>query len=160
MFVVPENARGRARSRPFTAFRFYSRVLGELNERAQQRRLSIEADMINQRATLPAYPIMTLMQADLLCCLRVVTHPTEYDLWPPLTTIYAEYLGTLDLFLHAEDRRVFAQLAPVIGIENKADLEAKLTSWNEKHPDRLSWLFRYGDLSLESLIGFDKLGTK
>lgn len=158
-FVLPENARGRSRSRPFTAFRFYSRVLGELNERTQ-RRLSMEADMINQRASLPVYPIMMLMQSDLLCCLRVVTHPNEYDLWPPLTTIYAEYLGTLDLFLHAEDRRIFSQLAPVIGVESKADLEAKMISWNEKHPDKLSWLFRYGDLSLESLIGFDKMGTK
>ena len=104
--------------------------------------------------------MMALMQSDLLCCLRVVTHPSEYNDWPPLTTVYAEYLGTLDLFLQAEDRRTFAQLAPVIGVENKGDLEAKLKAWYEKHPDRLSWLFRYGDLSLESLIGFDNLSTK
>ena len=159
-FVVPEGPRGRSRARPFTTFRFYSRLLGGLNERANPRRLSIEADLINQRATLPAYPMMALMQSDLLCCLRVVTHPSEYNDWPPLTTVYAEYLGTLDLFLQAEDRRTFAQLAPVIGVENKGDLEAKLKAWYEKHPDRLSWLFRYGDLSLESLIGFDNLSTK
>jgi len=158
-FVVPENARGPSRSRPFTAFRSYSRVLGELNEKSNSRRLSCEADLIKQRATLASYPLMMLMQSDLLCCLRTVTHPTNYEVWPPVSVVYAEYLGTLDLFLRAEDRRVFGQVALVIGIESKSDLLAKLTTWSRDHADRINWLFHHGDLSLETLTGLEKLDT-
>jgi len=158
-FIAPDRGRGAARPRNFTVFRFYSRLLAQLNEQSSQRRLSIEADLVNRRATLPAYPMMALMQADLLCCLRVVTHPQEYELWPPVTTVYAEYLGALEIFQRAEDRRTFRQLALVVGVENKADLEAKLAVWAEKYCDQLSWLFRYGDLSMNGLIGLEQLDT-
>jgi hypothetical protein len=88
-----------------------------------------------------------------------VTHPQDFEMWPPLTTVYAEYVGALEIFQRAEDRRTFRQIALVIGIENKADLEAKLAVWAEQHKDKLSWLFRYGDLSLEGLIGLENLDT-
>jgi len=159
-YVVPENTRGASRARSFTVFRSFSRVLSDLNQHSHEQRLSMEADLLSQRATLPSYPLMMLMQSDLLCCARTLAHPQDYDIWPPVTTVYAEYLGTLDIFLRAEDRRLFQQITPVIGVESKDDLVARLTAGAKQQGDRLNWLFRYGNLSLESLIGLENLGTR
>jgi hypothetical protein len=159
-YVVPETARGNTRAHDFSVFRSYSKILGQINEQATQRRLSVEADLIKKRASLSSYPMNSLMEADLLCALRVVTHPKEYSLWPPVTCVYAEYLGTLDLFLRAEERRIFRQLASVIGVADKSELLDRMAKWESDYGDRFSWLLRYGDLSLAGLVGLANLDTR
>lgn len=159
-YVVPETARGNTRAHDFSVFRSYSKILGHINQQANPSRLSVEADLIKKRASLASYPMGALMEADLLCALRVVTHPKEYSLWPPVTCVYAEYMGTLDLFLRAEERRVFRQLAPVIGVADKPELLDGMAKWESDYRDRFSWLFRYGDLSLEGLVGLSNLDTR
>lgn len=158
-FVLPEGARRSSRVQGFDVFRHFSRLLSSLNEKSQQSRLSMEADLIHKRATLSAYPMMMLMQADLLCCLRSIINRSVMPLWPPLTIVYAEYLGTLDLFLRAQEKRTFQKIAPVLGVATKTELIEKLTVWSEKQPSQLSWLFRHGDISLESLAGLEGLDT-
>ena len=73
--------------------------------------------------------------------------------------VYAEYLGTLELFLRAEERRWFKKIAVALDVANKAELETRFNAWSEKQPGQLSWLFQYGDMSLEGLMGFEKLDT-
>lgn len=158
-FIMPENVRGRVRARGIDVFRFHSKLFAHLNEKSQQRRLSMEADLVHRRATLAAYPMMMMMQSDLLCCLRAILHPAEIDMWPPLSIIYAEYLGTLELFLRAEEKRWFKKIAVALDVANKAELETKFSAWIEKYPRQLGWLFQYGDMSLEGLMGFEKLDT-
>jgi hypothetical protein len=159
-YVIPETARDNTRAHDFSVFRSYSKILGQINEQANQRRLSVEADLVKKRASLASYPMSALMEADLLCALRVVTHPEEYSLWPPVTCIYAEYMGTLDLFLRSEERRIFRQLSPVIGVADKPDLLDRMAKWKSDYGDRFSWLFRYGNLSMEGLVGLANLDTR
>ena len=158
-YVLPDGASGNSRVLSFDVFRHFSRLLSHLNEKSQSRRLSIEADLVHKRATLATFPMMMLMQADLLCCLRSILRRSEMALWPPLTAVYAEYLGTLELFLRAQEKRFFLKIALVLGVTGKAELDEKLTAWSEKQPGQLSWLFRHGDISLETLAGLEKLDT-
>lgn len=158
-FVLPETARGNTRVQGFDVFRHFSRLLSNLNEKSAQRRLSMEADLVHKRTTMPAYPMMMLMQSDLLCCLRSILHRSEMSFWPPLTAVYAEYMGTLDLFLRAQERRTFQKIALVLGVATKAELIEKLTAWSENSSQQVSWLFQYGDISLEGLSGLEKLDT-
>lgn len=159
-FVLPETARGNTRAHDFSIFRSYSNILAQISKQTGQNRLSIEADLIKNRASLANYPMTALMEADLLCALRVATHPKEYSIWPPVTCVYAEYMGTLDIFLRAEERRVFRDLAPVIGVADKPDLVDRMAKWKSEYGDRFSWLFNYGDLSLEGLTGLASLDTR
>lgn len=158
-FVVPETARGNTRVHGFDVFRHFSRLLSNFNEKSKERRLSMEADLVHKRATLPAYPMMMLMQSDLLCCLRSIMRRNEMSLWPPLTAVYAEYMGTLDLFLRAQEKRAFQKIALVIGVASKAELTEKLAAWSAKSSQQVGWLFQYGDISLEGLAGVEKLDT-
>jgi hypothetical protein len=86
-YVVLETARGATRAHDLSVFRSCSKILGQINEQANPRRLSIEADLIEKRASLASYPMTALVEAALLCALRVVTHPKEYSLWPPVTCV-------------------------------------------------------------------------
>lgn len=159
-YVIPENPHRRQRSQDFTVMASFSRLLSNHNKSSRLNRLSMEADLIQKRATLPAYPLPSLIEADVICALRVMTHLDNYGRWSPVTAVYAEYLSTLDLFVRAEENRLFRQLALVIDVVDKADLESRIESFNQRCPDHFDWLFRHGDISLAQLIGVDRLATR
>lgn len=158
-YVVPETAQFNAEPMAkFDVFRFYSEALGEINQRVQPSRISIEADLIKTRATLSSFPMPALIEADLLICLRSLMHLEEQDIWSPVTIIYAGYGRKFMLFTRAQQKRVFSKLAIALGVQSKADLGQRLES-AEPCVKRLSWLTQRIPISFRNVIGFDKFDT-
>jgi len=158
-YILPPGALDNTRALPFTVFRSYSEILAHQSKKAGHKRLSVEADLIKQRASLRALPFTTLMEADLLVCLRTMMRPAELAVWPPVTLVYAKYSDTFELFVRGQERRCFKRLAAAIGVADKAEMVAKLKEWSEIRADRLSWLFARSDLNIEQFMGLDKLDT-
>jgi len=158
-YVLPASVLGNARALPFSVFRSHSEILSHESKKAGQNRLSVEADLFKQRASLKALPFTALMQADLMICLRMMIHPAAVDLWPPLTLGYAEYSDTFELFIRAQERRWFKRIASALGISDKAELVAKRGEWSKNHADQLGWLVTHADLNVDQLIGLEKLDT-
>lgn len=158
-FILPATALGNPRARPFSIFRSHSEILAHESKASGQNRLSVEADLLKQRASNKALPFAALMQADLVICLRMMMHPRDVDLWPPLTLVYAEYSGTFEFFIRAQERRWFKRLASTLGVSDKAELVTKLEVWNKTYAGQLGWLMSAADLNIEQLIGLEKLDT-
>jgi hypothetical protein len=100
--------------------------------------------------------MLALIEADVICCLRA--RKSRRGMWPPYTIIYSGYVGTLDLFLRAQQRKWFVKLTQILSVADKATLEVELKKYLDGG-GKFGWLTRYSDHSLEKLIGWEKLDT-
>lgn len=99
------------------------------------------------------------MAADLVLALRSILHRADVGLWSPVTLVYAEYSGTLGLFVRAQERRVFKRLSLTLGVADKEDLTARLSTWSNTRKGDLEWLLNAASLDLAVLMGLEKLDS-
>ena len=160
MYFSPRNAeRGLQPMVSFAALRSHAKALVIRNERLDMRRLSLRADLLEQRSKSSGVEFRYLMQADFLSFLRAdFTKGSEYGGWWPETLLYANrQYGAFELFARAVSSRYLQRLLPVLGVPNIATLQAKFASFGEASRALPRW--DYEQLSPSSLAGADKLGS-
>lgn len=160
-YYVPGNSDyGKNATVSYTAFREYVKSLEIRNQRLKSNRLSIRADLLEQRSKTSGVQFRHVMQADFVCFLRAdLTHTDSYDGWWPETLLYAtRHYGPFELFARATSRTYLSRTLPLLGIANLEVLKAKLDEYAIDRKSLPRWQF--DSFSPAALLGFDQLGTK
>lgn len=161
-YYVERNAEyGRNTMVPFTIFRQPLRSLLYRNDRLKLNRLSIQADLLVQRANTPGITDHQIMQADLVLFLRDAFDSLKSGVrkgWYPVTLVYAEdYPGAFELFARAQSKEYFDKIKILFDVNNKEDFSPLVEAFES---DKLV-IPRGSLVSINPLflIGLDKLAT-
>lgn len=128
----------------FTVFNDYLDSLEHRNRRLSLRRLSLHADLLEQRSHGSLVPFRNLMQADFVLYLRHLLDDANHQRrWRPLTLIYAGRMGAqpFEIFARAESAKYFQKLEPVLGIKGKASLDNLMTEFRDGKREAPRWQF-------------------
>lgn len=158
-FYVVDEASATNSTPNYTIFREYIRSLDARNERLKLGRLSLRADLLEQRSKSSGIQFRHIMQADFICYLRAdFTNENTFDGWFPETLIYASRnRGAFEIFARAKSRAYLAKILSLIGVSSLQALKEKIS---EQASNRRIPTWQYSSFSPRSLLGLDELGTQ
>lgn len=159
-YYVPGNSvYGKSATVSYTNFSEHMKSLEIRNQRLKSNRLSLRADLLEQRSKTSGVQFRHAMQADFVCFLRAdLTHVDSYDRWMPETLLYAaRHHGPFELFARSVSKNYLTRTLPLLGIANLAPLKAKLNEYSSN----IGYLPRWQSTRFDpaALLGFDRLGT-
>lgn len=160
-YYVPGNADyGKNATVSYTAFREHMESLVIRNQRLNSNRLSIRADLLEQRSKTSGVQFRHAMQADFVCFLRAdLTQTDRYSGWWPETLLYAtRHYGPFELFARSTSKTYLSRTLSLLGVTNLNVVKAKLDEYTTERKNLPRWQFE--SFSPAALIGFDQLGTK
>jgi hypothetical protein len=162
-YYVERNADyGRNVMVPFSLFRHHLRSLEHRNKRLGLRRLSLHADLIEQRSKTSGLTFRQLMQADFTLyirdCLDCIRGDTCQDWWPETLLYIERHSGAFEMFARAQSNQYFQRIKGIFDIENKNDFGPLFNLYKEKKLIIPSWEFT--SFSPESLLGYEKLASR
>jgi hypothetical protein len=161
-YYVFQNARrGNESMVPYSVFRDYLRSLEHRNKRLKLRRLSLRADLIEQRSKSSGLAFEHVMQADLVLfirdCLDSLRSEHRQSWWPE-TLLYAHrHYGPFELFARSQSKQYFKKVRPIFDIESKDEILPLAEAFRENRLRMPQWEFESFDLF--GLMAFDKLAT-
>ena len=148
----------------FTRFRQSLSSLEHRKSRIKLNRLSLHADLLEMRSHASGVDMLSLMQADFLLFIRAALgalrgSDNHWDnQWLPETLVY--YVGgsgPFEIFARARSTKYFANIAVLLDINGKHDLDAVLQAFQSQTLYSPKWGFR--GINPFELLGFDKLST-
>ncbi len=160
-YYVPGNSDyGRDVMVSFGVFRAYMRSLEHRNERLKLLRLSVRADMLEQRCKGVGVEFRDLMQADFVLFLRDhLDRPDEMRHWWPETLLYADrHSAAFEIFARSKSAAYFEGVKTLLGISSKDALSQLLKTFAADPRCVPSWQFE--SFSPPALLGFNDLATK
>jgi TIR domain len=127
----------------FIVFNQHIESLQHRNQRLSLRRLSLHADLIEQRSHGSGTSFRNLMQADFILFLRMLLGGTrDWGRWWPFTLVFAERMyQPFEVFARAESSGYFKRLMPVLGISSKSAFESLMSEFNEGKREAPRWQF-------------------
>jgi hypothetical protein len=161
-YMVKNTSYGPDNMVPFSEFREHMRSLSHRNDRLKLRRLSLRADILEQRTKASGFAFRLLMQADFVLylkdCLESIKSES-YQNWWPETLLYIErHGGAFEIFARAQSTEYFDMVKRLFDIEKKEDLEPLIQAFKERQIKVPSWEFT--SFNPAALLGYDKLATK
>ena len=146
---------------PFHVFGRHLKSLESRNQRLKLSRLSLHADLLEQRSKESAIEFRFLMQTDLLLFLRAhLHHPDSYFYWWPETLLYARRLPKpFEIFARAQSTSYFNKMKCLLGIANKADLDTLIEELYQNSQQNLP-RWQYQTIQLKHLLGYDNISTR
>lgn len=144
----------------FTIFNERLQSLEHRNQRLSLRRLSLHADLLEQRSHGSPVSFQNLMQADFILYLRKLLTNKQGELrWWPFTLVFAArmYSSPFEVFARAESSRYLTRLMLVLGIDSKNVLDKLMTQFNEGKREAPRW--QYDSIHPPTLSNWAKLGT-
>jgi hypothetical protein len=160
-YYVPGNSEyGKNATVSYSVFRDYMKSLEIRNRRINANRLSLRADLLEQRSKTSGVQFRHVMQADFVCFFRAdLTDSTGYDRWWPETLLYAaRHYGPFELFARSTSKAYLTRTLMLLGISNLDAIKAKLDEYAADRKSLPRWQF--DSFSPANLIGFEQLGTK
>jgi hypothetical protein len=125
----------------------------------QLRRMSIMADILNERATRKDVSFELLMQADLILFLRSVLHPRQDEkCWVPRTLVFRETGRRFELFAKGASKRYFEQLMKALSVKNKDEIVQGFIAASNRGDPTMGWL--NANLDIPNLANFEGLDTE
>lgn len=159
-YYVPGNSDfGKNATVTFSALRAHVKSLEIRNQRLKQGRVSLQADLLEQRSHASGLAFRYVMQADLVCFLRdgMMSADSWYTWWP-YTLLYAQrHHGSFEIFARASSQAYLPSVLKVIGAPDLPALKVKLESY-AKDSSLPRWNFY--TLSPKTLTGIEQLGTR
>jgi hypothetical protein len=111
-------------SHSFTSFNQFAKSLEEFcSQQGNNRRLSVMADLLHDRATRKDIRYSDLFQADAVLCLAAGGLG-----WYPRSMIYSRGIGKLELFLRAQTVEGFKPLAEMLSMKSPKELVERMDS--------------------------------
>lgn len=151
---------GRETMVSFEIFRQHIRSLPGRNKRLNLNRLSLRADLLEQRCKGVGVEFRHIMQADFV--LFIHDHIARSDAhfnWFPETLLYVgRHSGPFEIFARSRSLKYFDKAKILLGVEGKEDLAPLLESFKEDKRRLPRWEFDSFDPSI--LLGFNEIGTK
>lgn len=158
-YYVPANtSRGMKSTVTYSIFRNHLITLERRNQRLNLNRLSLRADLLEQRSKTIGIPFQQVMQADFICFLRAdLVNEDYYDNWYPETLLYASrHHGSFELFARSISKSYLGKVLPLLGVTSLAEVKTKLDEYAVDRNRIPSWNFT--SFSPTGLLGFDQLG--
>jgi hypothetical protein len=124
-YVSPSTYGGEYReSHSFTSFNQFAKSLEEFcSQQGNNRRLSVMADLLHDRATRKDIRYSDLFQAEAVLCLAAGGRG-----WYPRSMIYSRGIGKLELFLRAQTVEGFKPLAEMLSMKSPKELVERMDS--------------------------------
>lgn len=158
-------SRAKARDEPMVSFGVFCDQVESLetrNNRLGLKRLSLRADLLEQRSKTSGLPFDDIMQADFVLYLRDCLDSLRsgaWQSWWPVTLLYAgRRRGPFEVFARSQSANYFARACCILGIQDKEELRPLLESFGTgaRQPPRWGAL---NELDPLALIGYERLGT-
>ncbi|MBI2470860.1 MAG: TIR domain-containing protein [Planctomycetes bacterium] len=146
----------------FADIRHYMRSFEHRNNRLQLRRISLRADLLEQRSRTSGLAFLLLMQADFVLfmrdCIDSVRNNTSQS-WSPETLLYLErHGGSFEIFARAESKEYFNRIKCLFDISAKTDLEPVLKAFQEEKLRIPRW--EWSSFNPAALLGYEQLATR
>lgn len=147
---------------PFTIFWSPMRYLEDRNKRLDLRRLSLRADILEQRSKTSGIKFRQIMQTDFILFVRnrfdAINNDTYPDWWP-VTLVYIERQNsTFEMFARAQSNEYFDKVKCIFEIEDKNDFVTLFDAFRDGKLSIPRWQFT--SLNPELLLGFENLATR
>lgn len=144
----------------FVAFREYIKSLEYRNQRLKLNRLSVRADMLEQRSKASGIDFRYLMQADFVLFMRADREDEDsYSRWWPETLLYVcRFHSAFEIFARSISKSYFDRVKCLLGVKDVADLKEQLELYKADRRRIPSWQF--DSFSPSALLGFENLGKK
>lgn len=134
-------------------FRQYMKSLDHRNQRLKLGRLSVRADMLEQRCKGVGIPFRDLLQADFVLYMR------SDGCWWPETLVYASRQSSpFEIFARSRSSSYFNEVKVLLGIDSKDALVPLLESFETDRSRIPRWQFE--SFNPKGLLGFDELCVK
>ncbi|MEI7457354.1 MAG: hypothetical protein WCK93_11595 [Nitrosomonadales bacterium] len=145
---------------PFEVFHQHIKSLEHRNKRLELRRLSLRADLLEQRSKGSGIEFRYLMQADFILFMRDnIDRPNDQWHWWPETLLYiVRHSGPLEVFARSRSTSYFERAKILLGVESKAALAPLLEAFGAERQRLPRWEFT--TLSPSGLLGFNEIATK
>ncbi|MBN2287566.1 MAG: TIR domain-containing protein [Tissierellales bacterium] len=147
------------------AFSLFSNDLISLkhrNSRLKLRRLSLHADLLEQRSKTSGLTFKQLIQTDFILyirnCLDCIREEKYQDWWPETLLYIERHSGAFEIFARAQSIEYFDTIKEIFGISSKDDLVPLFNLYKENKLRVPSWQFTSFDPAI--LLGFEKLATR
>jgi hypothetical protein len=135
------------------------------NDRLKLNRLSLRADILEQRSHTSGLAMAGLMQADfvlfLFNSLATLNDNRRQIWWPETLLYYRDHAAPFEIFARAESSEYFKRITPLLGVKDKDELgEAfKLFGFQNARLYLPRWDV-FHSLSLENATNFERLATR
>lgn len=159
-YIVGSSEYGTNTTVSYTIFREHMKSLEVRNRRLNLNRLSLRADLLEQRSKTSGIQFRHIMQADFVCFFRAdLTKSVGHDSWWPETLIYAvRHHGPFELFARSTSKAYLMRTLMLLGVSNLGVIKAKLDEYAANRDSLPCWQFY--SIIPANLIGFEQLGTK
>jgi hypothetical protein len=160
-YVAGRSEYGRDVMVPFEIFSQYMNSLEHRNKRLKLNRLSLRADMLEQRSKGVGIEFRYIMQADFVLFLRYNLDMLDASLrWWPETLLYIDrFSGALEVFARCRSKTYFEKAKVILGIESKGDIQ-KLLEMFEAEGNYYLPRWQFKSFSPRTLLAFDNIATK
>lgn len=146
---------------PFNIFIDHLQSLKYRNNRLKLKRLSLRADLLNDRCKGVGLDFRHLMQVDFILFMRdCLNHPDQIFHWFPETLVYIGLHGSspFEVFARSKSSAYFERAKQLLGIEKKEDLVPLLEAFQKD--SRLLPRWEFNSFSPVGLLGFNEIATK
>ncbi|MGI5868170.1 MAG: SEFIR domain-containing protein [Kiritimatiellia bacterium] len=159
-YVDQNSKRGRDTMVPFSKLSVFLQSLDHRNTRLKLRRLSLHADLLEQRSKASGL-FQQIMQADLALfvrdCLDVLRTGRRQG-WLPVTLLYSgRQYGPFEIFARSQSSKYFENVKQIFDIESKDDFLPLAEAFKEQKLQIPRWEFQ--SFNPFSLMGVDKLAS-
>ncbi|MEJ1407199.1 MAG: TIR domain-containing protein [Candidatus Sedimenticola sp. (ex Thyasira tokunagai)] len=144
----------------FTVFREHLRSLEHRSQRLELRRLSLRADLLEERSKSSGLEFRYLMQGDFILFMRAEVEDEDgYSGWWPETLLYLfRFHSAFEIFARAISRKYFDKLKCLLSIDKKEDLNELLEGYRSSKRRLPRW--EMNSINPTGLLGYEQLATK
>jgi hypothetical protein len=144
----------------YDAFRAQLKSLEHRNTRLKLNRLSLHADLLEQRSKHSGIEFRHLMQADFILFMRAEVQQSDfYSRWFPDTLVYiGRFHSALEVFARFSSKSYFEKSKCLLGIDKPSDLNELMEAYKTDRNRLPRWQF--DSFSPSVLLGYEQLATK
>jgi hypothetical protein len=150
--------------RTFDIMRQHMESLTYRNKRLEIRRLSLRADMLEQRSHTSGLPFDGLMQADFVLfffdSITAYKEKRQARWWPDTLLYYREYAPPFEIFARSESLQYFQNICPLIAMKDKAELGESFKLFGAQNRPIYLPHWEYRSISLQAAMNFERLANK
>lgn len=144
----------------FEVFNQNTTSLTHRTERLKLRRLSLRADLLEQRSKNSGIEFRYLMQSDFILYMRnSLDRQNDYRGWWPETLLYiGRHSGPFEVFARSRSTSYFERAKILLGVESKAALTPLLEAFSTDRQRIPRW--EMTSFAPANLLGFSEIATK
>jgi len=147
---------------PYTIFKTYMNSLEHRNKRLNLRRLSLRADILEQRSKTSGIAFRQIMQSDFILFIRAsfdaINNNASQGWWPETMLYIERHSRTFEIFSRSQSKEYFDRVKCIFDIGDKNDFIPLFEAFREGKLSLPYWQFT--TLNPEILLGFEGLATK